>query len=94
MNRKLPLILAVLTVAAVGFLILSRGWQTVSRQVEPREGRECFEMHRPMLPVGSQYEGFEATEAGVRVKVMTGLEMRELECLIGPDGSLDPARGE
>ena len=93
MNSKLPLVLAILSVAAVSFLVLSRGWQTVSRQVEPREGRECFEMHRPVLPVGSQYEGFEATEAGVRTKVMTGLGMREVECVIGPNGSLEPARG-
>jgi hypothetical protein len=89
MQKKLPLILAVLSVAAIGILVLSRGWQTVSRQVEPQVGRECFEAHRPLLPVGSQYEGFEATENAVRVKVMTGIELRTVECALAPNGTLD-----
>ena len=88
MKTKLSLILAVLSVVAIGILILSSGWQTVSRQIEPQVGRECFETHRPLLPVGSQYEGFEATEDAVQVKVMTGTEVRTVECALTPNGTL------
>jgi hypothetical protein len=47
---------------------------------DPRLGRACFELHRPSLPPGSQYEGVEAGGAGVVIKVMNGVEVVRLEC--------------
>ena len=56
---------------------------------DPRLGRECFELHRAALPPGSQYEGAETTNAGIVVKVMDGVDLVSLECILGPDGRLN-----
>ena len=93
MKKMLPLILAVLSVAAIGALFLASCSQEAARQIDPQVGRECFETHRSQLPVGSQYEGFEATQKAVRVKVMTGTELRTVECPLTPNSALDGSEG-
>lgn len=89
MQRKSPRILSIANIAAVCFFALSGCEKTVTTPVDPKVGRECFEMHRAMLPPGSQYEGAEALPDGIRVKVMDGVGIVALECKYKPDGTLD-----
>jgi hypothetical protein len=87
-DKRLPLVLAALSVAAVGGLILFQRGKSPEIQLDPRVGRECFERHQPALPPGAQYEGFSATANRVRVKVMTGIDIQTLECRLDAQGSL------
>jgi hypothetical protein len=41
------------------------------------------------LPAGAQYEGIERAVAGrVSIRVMTGVDLKTLDCPLNPDGSL------
>ena len=62
--------------------------QEPASDVDPQVGWECFEKHRPSLPPGTQYEGFEATSEGISIKVMTGAELTRVNCGLNPDGTL------
>jgi hypothetical protein len=58
-------------------------------EVDPQVGRECFDTHSASLPAGSQYEGIERAVAGrVSIRVMTGVDLKTLDCRLDPDGSL------
>lgn len=93
MANKLPLTLGVLSVGALAAVYL---WNLGGEppQGEPPQGRACFELHLPVLPPGTQYEGARAVGERIRIKVMTGVDLRELECLMDAEGELQPARGQ
>ena len=92
MQKKLPIALAAVIVGAVAYLFLPGGPGEDSRQVAPAAGRECFEHHRTAMPPGSQYEGFEVDGDDLVVKVMTGVETREVRCRLTPAGGIDLER--
>jgi hypothetical protein len=81
---SLPLCLAV---AGTGLSSCSQ--QPDAPKVDPLLGRQCFEFHLPQLPPGSQYEGFEASADRINVRVMTGVDMKTVTCVLGPDRTLD-----
>lgn len=63
--------------------------QEPDTDVNPQAGRECFERHLAALPPGAQYEGIERAVAGrLSIRVMTGVDLKTLECGLNPDGSL------
>ena len=55
--------------------------------VDSMLGLECFESHR--LPPGTQYEGIEKlAENTLTIRVMNGVEVVMLDCVLNPDGTL------
>lgn len=89
MKHKLPLFPAALSLATTGFLLSCQGKDPAEQQMDPRFGRECFYAHQSTLPPGSQYEGAEAAGDKIRVKIMNGVDLRTIECRLGPNGELD-----
>jgi len=94
MSNKLPLILAALCAGAIvlAYVIISGDDKVI--QAEPPQGRACFEQHRNILPPGTQYEGAQAEGERIRIKVMTGAELRERDCLMDSNGMPQPSRRE
>ena len=57
--------------------------------IDPRLGRACFEHHRASLPPGAQYEGMESlVENRLSIRVMNGVDMVKLACVLTPNGQL------
>ncbi len=57
--------------------------------IDSKLGLECFEMHRASLPPGTQYEGIEKlAENRLTVKIMNGVDVVTLDCVLGTDGTL------
>ena len=89
MQTKLALALGALAALAIGVLILSQGPRQTSQQADPGLGRACFEIHRDRLPPGSQFEGAILGGDRLSVNIMTGTDIRTVDCLLRPDGNLD-----
>ena len=57
--------------------------------VDPALGRACFAAKQAELPPGSQYEGIAAAADGkLSIKVMNGVGVVSVDCVIGPDGQV------
>lgn len=83
-----PLIHLCLFVLAAPLLIACTP-QEPAIEVNSQVGRECFERHLTALPPGAQFEGIERAVAGrLSIRVMTGVDLKTLECGLNPDGSL------
>ncbi len=91
MSNKLPLILTALTVGAISVVYLIYSGDNKPMRAEPPQGRACFEQLRNTLPPGTQYEGARAEGDRIRIKVMDGVELRELECMVDSSGMPHPA---
>lgn len=84
---------AILCLALTTLVLVSCDQQHAALDVDPSLGRDCFEMHRPSLPIGTQYEGIErATGDRITIKVMTGVELTTTECAMTPEGMLQNTR--
>lgn len=86
MRPRIPA--AILGVALTTPLLLSCDKQESASNVDPQIGRECFELHRPTLPPGTQYEGFEVRGNLVTAKLMSGVALATVNCTLKPDGTL------
>ena len=64
--------------------------QNSTSDIDPMLGLECFESHR--LPQGTQYEGIEKlTDNRLTIRIMNGVEVVMLDCVLNPDGTLGSA---
>jgi hypothetical protein len=101
MRKTLAPVVVLPLLAAAGPLLPGCS-QTEPPSPEPPLGRACFELHRPALPAGSQYEGAAQQGARITVRVMTGVDLATRECRVLPDGTLalgggpgpEPAQGD
>ena len=74
---------------AITALLLSCDQQHSASGIDPKLGLECFEIHRALLPPGTQYEGIEKiAENRLIIKIMNGVEVETLDCRLNPDGAL------
>jgi hypothetical protein len=73
-------------------LLVACDSQGTAPDVDPRTGRDCFERQRASLPPGTQYEGV-ASLSGDRltIKIMNGIEVTTVACVLNPDGSVQTA---
>lgn len=72
---------------ALTTLLFSCDQQQTVPDVDPMLGLECFQRHR--LPPGTQYEGIEnLTENRLTIRIMNGVEVVTLDCILNPDGTL------
>ena len=77
---------------AITVLLLSCDQQHSAPDIDPKLGLDCFESHRASLPPGTQYEGIEkVAENRLTVKIMNGVDVVTLECVLNPDGTLKSA---
>jgi hypothetical protein len=83
---------SILMLASTVPLLWSCGQEQPPAEVDPKVGRDCFELHRPFLPPGTQYEGFDVAGAQVTVKVMDGVRLTTVDCTLSPDGTLKSER--
>ena len=68
-------------------LLCSCDQQNSVSDVDPMLGLECFNSHH--LPPGTQYEGIEnLTENRLTIRIMNGVEVVTLDCVLNPDGTL------
>jgi len=83
-------ILTTIVYLAVTALLFACDQQHSASDVDPKLGLECFESHRASLPPGTQYEGIEEL-AGNRlaIRIMNGVDVVTLECVLTPDGTLE-----
>lgn len=80
-------ILTTILQLALTTLLLSCDQRQSASDVNPKLGRECFEIHR--LPPGTQYEGIEKlAENGLTIRIMNGVDVVTLDCGLNPDGTL------
>ncbi|MEA3274689.1 MAG: hypothetical protein U9Q81_05220 [Pseudomonadota bacterium] len=79
-------------VSLPAFLVLSCERQATSPDIDPITGRQCFAVHQARLPPGTQYEGYEVKGDRISVKMMTGVELKTVDCALNPDGTLDLER--
>lgn len=85
MRPLVPLATFVVTAS----LLIACTPQEPAIDVDPQVGRECFSTHVDSLPAGAQYEGIERAVAGrVSIRVMTGVDLKTLDCSLNPDASL------
>jgi hypothetical protein len=81
--------LAAIVYLAVTTLLLSCDQQHPASDIDPMLGLECFENQRASLPPGTQYEGIERlAENRLVIKIMNGVEVVTIDCLLNPDGTL------
>ncbi len=75
---------------ALTALLVACDQQSSVSDVDPMLGLECFESHR--LPPGTQYEGIEKlADNTLTVRIMDGVEVVMLDCVLNPDGTLQSA---
>jgi hypothetical protein len=85
------ILLVTIQLALAAFLI-SCNQQDSAIDIDPRLGRECYESHRASFPPGTQYEGIEkVAENRLTIKIMNGVEVVKLDCVLNPDGTLQGA---
>ena len=85
-------ILNAIVYLAVMALLSSCDQQHSTPDIDPMLGVACFESHRASLPPGTQYEGIEkAAENRLKIKIMNGVDVVTLECVLNPDGTLQSA---
>ena len=85
-------ILTAILYLAITALLLSCDQQHSAPDIDPKLGLDCFESHRASLPPGTQYEGIEKlAENRLTVKIMNGVDVVTLECVLNPDGTLQSA---
>jgi hypothetical protein len=81
--------LAAIVYFSVATLLLSCDQQHPASGIDPMLGLECFENQRASLPPGTQYEGIERlAENRLVIKIMNGVEVVTIDCLLNPDGTL------
>ncbi|MGB5441732.1 MAG: hypothetical protein WBN57_03780 [Gammaproteobacteria bacterium] len=85
-------ILTAILYLAITALLLSCDQQHSAPDIDPKLGLDCFESNRASLPPGTQYEGIEKlAENRLTVKIMNGVDVVTLECVLNPDGTLQSA---
>ncbi|MGB5438793.1 MAG: hypothetical protein WBN90_03970 [Gammaproteobacteria bacterium] len=85
-------ILTAIFYLAITALLLSCDQQHSAPDIDPKLGLDCFESNRASLPPGTQYEGIEKlAENRLTVKIMNGVDVVTLECVLNPDGTLQSA---
>ena len=84
---------ATVCVALAVFLCSCDQRQPLS-DIDPKLGRACFQSHRASLPPGAQYEGMDVlAENRLTIKVMNGVDVVKVDCVLGPDGELQSPGG-
>jgi hypothetical protein len=82
-------ILTLIVQLALTALLVSCDQQQSATDVDPMLGLECFENHRATLPPGTQYEGIEKVDENrLTIRIMNGVDVVTLDCVLGPDGAL------
>jgi len=80
---------SIVQLALIG-LLCSCDQRHSTSDVDPALGLECFESHH--LPPGTQYEGIEKlAENTLTIRIMNGVEVVMLDCVLNPDGTLGSA---
>lgn len=80
-------ILTAIVILTQTALLSSCDQRPPTTDVDPRLGLDCFESLR--LPMGTQYEGIEKLAKNrVTIKIMNGVEVVTLDCVLNPDGTL------
>ncbi len=86
------LLTATLSVVLASCALVSCSQQDAGLDVAPELGENCFEKHRSVLPVGTQYEGIEGADAeSIRIRIMDGTGVTTVECGLNSDGRLSSA---
>ena len=86
-------ILTTIVYLAVTAPLFSCDQQHAISDIDPRLGLECFESLRASLPPGTQYEGIEMlAENRITIKIMNGVEVETLDCILTPGGTLQGTR--
>ena len=82
-----------LMLSLAALVLLSCGQENTALNIDPKLGLDCFESQRANFPVGTQYEGIDAVNnQKITIRVMTGVELNNVDCRLNADGTLDTLR--
>ena len=82
-------ILIIFIQLALTALLIACGQQDPASEIDPKLGLDCYERHRDSLPPGTQYEGIDrVAENRLTIKIMNGIDVTTMDCMLTPDGTL------
>lgn len=84
---------SILALSLTALLLLSCSEENTAQNIDPKRGLDCFESQRANFPAGTQYEGIDAAnDQTISIRVMTGVELKSIDCRLNADGTLDTGR--
>ena len=85
-------VLIAIDLLALTALLISCDQQHSAIDIDHKLGLDCYDSHRDSLPPGTQYEGIDQlAENRLTIKIMNGIDVTTIDCLLNPDGTLEGA---